>query len=114
MLLVGIASLYGSRPDVIKEIYAALLRISAEFARNDYNKDAVIQYLSDECKYDKNRAETYAEVYQTNKLKLQVILSKIGSHLPHIVDANWKIDYVVKVCPKFITTTPNIKIFTLV
>lgn len=100
MLLVGITSLYGSKPDVIKEVYAALLTISAEFGRNDYHKEAVVQYLTEECKYDTKRAESFAEIYGSKKLKLQVILGNIGTHLPHIVDAKWKIDYVVKVCRK--------------
>lgn len=87
--------------DVIQEVYAALLTIAAEFGRNDYSKESVLQYLIDECKYDRNRAEYFADTYDHNKLKLQVVLGNIGTHLPHIVDANWKIDYVVKVRTEF-------------
>lgn len=99
--LTDLAALYGSKPDIVKEVYSSLLKISAEFARNDLNKDTVSRFLIDECKYSKNRAEDFAIVYDKHKLKLQVILGNIGMHLPHITDVNWKIDYVVQVSTLF-------------
>lgn len=102
ILISDINDLLASKPDVIKEVYAALLTVAPEFGRNDYTKDAVTQYLINECKYDKNRAEVFADFYDSNKLKLQVELGNIGPHFPHIVDASWKIDYVVKVQTIFI------------
>lgn len=91
-------SLYNSKPDVIKEVYAALLTASSEFARNNQTKDAVYQFLLNECKYSSSRAGVYGGFYERNLEKLKVILVNIGTYLPHIVDVNWKIDYIVEVC----------------
>lgn len=36
-------------------------------------------------------------MYEKQKERLQFVLSSIGTHPPHIVDTNWKMDYVLKV-----------------
>lgn len=90
-------SLYNSKPDVIKEVYAALLTASAVFARNNLTKETVVQFLENNCKYSPARANVYGGFYEKNFQQLRVILGNIGSYLPHIVDTKWKIDYIVKV-----------------
>lgn len=93
----ALSPLYNSKPDAVKEVYAALLTVSAEFARNNMTKDAVVHFLTADCKYSSARAETYSNAYEANKAKLRVVLVNVGTNLPHVVDANWKIDYIVKV-----------------
>lgn len=94
---LGISKICSSKPDVIKEIHSSLLKASAEFARHDIKKEHVRQFLTSDCGFGENRAELYAEHYDKNKVKLQILLGNIGVHLPHIVDVKWKIDYIVKV-----------------
>lgn len=93
----GLTSLYNSKPDVIKELYAALLTACAEFARNDLNPDAIVSFLTSECNFPSNRAKTLFDQYETNKQEVQIRLGEIGSHPPHITNVEWKIDYIIKV-----------------
>lgn len=93
----AISSLYNSKPDVVKEVYAALLTASSEFARYNVGKEGLVQYLTNDCRYSPARVNVYLGFYEANKEKVRVILGNIGSYLPHIVDAKWKIDYIVKV-----------------
>lgn len=95
--LADLPALLGSKPDVIKQLYAALLKISLEFARHDVSADSATNMLKTDCNMESARAETYIEYYNKNKIKLQIILGNIGTHLPHIVDVKWKIDYIIKV-----------------
>lgn len=95
--LLETSSLYHFEADIIKEVYAALLKISAEFARNDYSEEQISLFLSAECGLNTSRVSLYQEFYVNNKMKLQIILGNIGTHLPHIVDVKWKIDFIVKV-----------------
>lgn len=89
--------MYNSKPDVIKELYAALLTACAEFARNDLNFDSILSFLNSECSFPPNRAKTLFDQYEANKQEVQIRLGEIGSHPPHITDVEWKIDYVIKV-----------------
>lgn len=82
----------------MKEVYPALLTVAAQFARHNLSSEPVAQFLIDECGFSKEKAESFSNSYATNKLKLQVILGNVGTHLPHITDVKWKIDYIVKVC----------------
>lgn len=36
-------------------------------------------------------------MYEKQKERLQIALGSFGSHPPHIVDANWKMNYIIKV-----------------
>ncbi|KAL3271105.1 hypothetical protein HHI36_021601 [Cryptolaemus montrouzieri] len=89
-------TLLGSKPDLIKELYANLLISTAEFVRNALNKEDVLQYLTEECKINQKRAEIYSSAYSTNKQGVEISLLNIGNHPPHITDVSWKIDFVVK------------------
>ncbi|KAB0791715.1 hypothetical protein PPYR_03515 [Photinus pyralis] len=91
----NLSVLYNSKPDLIKEAHAILMTISAEFGRHDLTKEEVRSFLID-CNFSTGRAAVFSELYDRNKRDLQVALGKIGSHPPHIVDAEWKIDYIVK------------------
>lgn len=91
------STLLGSKPDVIKEVYASLLKVSLQFARNSVSADAAYDFLKVDCKVEIQRAEQYKEYYGRHLIKLQIVLGNIGNYLPHIVDVKWKIDYVIKV-----------------
>lgn len=98
-VFVDINSFNSRRLDVIKEVYGALLKISAEFARNDYSNEQISIFLTG---LIAPRVCLYQEYYVKNKMKLRIILGNIGTHLPHITDVKWKIDFVVKVCKTLI------------
>ncbi|KAF5290040.1 hypothetical protein FQA39_LY14821 [Lamprigera yunnana] len=88
-------TLYLSKADVIKEIYATLLTVGAELARHNMSADEVKAFLA-EHNFNAVKIDSFVELYNANKRDLQIVLGNIGSHPPHIVDADWKIDYIVK------------------
>lgn len=90
-----LSSLYGSKPDVIKSVFAALLTAISEFVRHDFTKSQVHKYLTEECKFQQNRANIFSDLYEANKVYTEISLSNIGSHLDHIVDIKWSIDYIM-------------------
>lgn len=92
----GISSLYNSKPDLIKELYAALLSITANFVQTGQNKDSIVQFLT-QCNYSGARTSLYVEFFEKNRCDIEASLINIGNHLPHITDITWKIDYVIKV-----------------
>lgn len=94
---LGITSLYNSKPDVIKELYAALLTICAEFGRNNLTAETTLAFLTTELNFPSNRAKILSDLYEANKQDLQIQLGQIGTHAPHITDVEWKIDYIIKV-----------------
>ncbi|KAK9874324.1 hypothetical protein WA026_002675 [Henosepilachna vigintioctopunctata] len=89
-------SLFGSEPDLMKELYANLLIAIVEFVRNGLNKEEVQQYLISECNINKKRSDVFADAYNNNKPEIQISLLNIGNHPPHITDVNWSIDFIVK------------------
>ncbi|KAK5638743.1 hypothetical protein RI129_013038 [Pyrocoelia pectoralis] len=91
----SLSTLYNSKPDLIKEVYAIIMTITAEFARHDLSKEEITQFLVDS-NFSTNRSALFVELYEKNKRDLQIALGNIGSHPPHIVDVEWKIDYIVK------------------
>ncbi|KAJ8981933.1 hypothetical protein NQ317_002104 [Molorchus minor] len=92
----SITALYNSKPDIVKEFYAALLSVSVEFARNNQSKEEISQFLTSGCKFSTQRADIYADQFEKNRQALEISLLNIGSHLPHVTDVKWKIDYIVK------------------
>ncbi|CAH0549274.1 unnamed protein product [Brassicogethes aeneus] len=91
----NINSLYNSKPDVIKELYAKLLSITAEFVRENYKKKDVFDLLA-KLSLNSTKSNLYCEMYEKNKKGVENSLLNIGNHLPHITDVNWKIDYIIK------------------
>lgn len=78
-----------------------MLTICGEFARQNYTEESTRQFLSD-CNFNDSKCSIFAKLYNENKLKLQIHLGNIGTHLPHIVDVKWKVDYIVKVFKKYL------------
>ncbi|XP_025834239.1 COMM domain-containing protein 3 [Agrilus planipennis] len=92
----NINSLYGSKPDTVKEIFASVMTLIAQFGRQNLDPLEVAQFLKNECHFNANRIKIISELYEENKNDLLVVLGTIGSHLPHITDVNWKIDYKIE------------------
>lgn len=89
--------MYGSKGDVIKEFYASLLSVSAEFVRRSENTEEIEQLLKNGCRWPSSRVTLYLEYFEKNQRLIEYSLINIGSYLPHLVDVRWKIDYIVKV-----------------
>lgn len=74
-----------------------MLTINSEFGRHDLTKEDVKTFLTNDCNVNSSRSTIYSEMYDKNKQPLQIILGNIGTHLPHLTEVQWKIDYIVKV-----------------
>ncbi|GLV46698.1 uncharacterized protein CBL_13146 [Carabus blaptoides fortunei] len=96
--IYNITTINSSKADVIKEIYASLLTFVAELARHDCSVGTVTAILNDDLHFSQNRNELFCKMYEKQKERLQIALSSFGSHPPHIVDANWKMNYIIKTC----------------
>ncbi|XP_018569948.1 COMM domain-containing protein 3 [Anoplophora glabripennis] len=92
----SINTLYNSKPDIVKEFYAALLKACAEFVRNNLTKEEIVQFLSQSCNFTQSRANALAEFTDKNRVGVESSLVNISTTLPHLTDVKWKIDYIVK------------------
>ncbi|GJQ81921.1 hypothetical protein Trydic_g20389 [Trypoxylus dichotomus] len=92
----GIQSIQHSKPDVIKELHSSFLKIISQFAQHSITKETAQSILTTDCNFNINRANFFCDLYEKNRTRLQIILGNIGTHLPHIVDVKWNIDYVAK------------------
>lgn len=88
--------MYNSKPDVLKEVYAALLSFTADSVRNSVTRDDLQQFLT-KCSLVSVKVNMYCDMYEKHMKDIETSLLNIGSHLPHITDVNWKIDYIIKV-----------------
>ncbi|KAG8234145.1 hypothetical protein J437_LFUL014512 [Ladona fulva] len=78
-----------------KVAYASLLVVMVEAARHDVDSTSLASIL-EEKRFDPPRLDKVLKLYSVVKHKLQAQLSGIGSFPPHVVDATWKLDYVIK------------------
>ncbi|KAK7794356.1 hypothetical protein R5R35_007240 [Gryllus longicercus] len=82
--------------DVLKAAYASLLSVLIEAARHNVDSEVLSSMLAQDHNFSSSRAEKLVKCYVENRTKLQASLSHIGKHPPHIVDANWTLDYCIK------------------
>ncbi|XP_023011627.2 COMM domain-containing protein 3 [Leptinotarsa decemlineata] len=92
----SIMGLCQSKPDVLKEFYAALLCVSAEFARRRSSTEDILRFLNTDCGLPLKKSNLFTEYFDKNKLALETSLLNITGALPHVTDVKWKIDYIVK------------------
>lgn len=85
-----------SNTSEIKNLYASLLYIYTQYVRNSQSKEEFSNFLSTECSLDKDRIKLLGDFYDKWNKNIRIQLLNIGSHLPHVTDINWKIDYIVK------------------
>ena len=78
-------------------MHYALVFLVAEFARNNLDVDGITELLTRECGYAQARVEILTELYSAQKMNLQITLGNIGTHLPHLIDVKWTMDYTLKV-----------------
>lgn len=97
IIFLGIANINSSKSDVVKEIYTALLTFIAQVARHRLSTEQLSQLLEKDLCFSSVRTQVFCKMYSVQKEKIHIVLSMIGSHNPHIVDVNWKLDHVVKV-----------------
>lgn len=79
-----------------QQLYNSLLYIYVQCVRNSLQKEEFSNFLSTECNVDKNRISILEKFYEKWYKNIRIQLLNIGSHLPHITDVKWKIDYIVK------------------
>jgi hypothetical protein len=92
----NVNTLYNSKPDLMKELYAALLSTSAEFVRTGQNGEQAAQFLSEQCGYSAAKTALYGGHYERSRAEIEASLVNIGNYLPHVTDVTWKIDYIIK------------------
>ncbi|XP_064614454.1 COMM domain-containing protein 3-like [Liolophura sinensis] len=80
---------------VLKEAYSGLVTLVIEAAKHDVDTSSMGSVL-EECKFTSDRIDTINKIYQTRKPYLQMLLGRIGTALPHIVDCKWRLDYYIK------------------
>ncbi|XP_046742002.1 COMM domain-containing protein 3 [Diprion similis] len=90
-----VAQLYGSKPDVVKEIFGNLSSLLIDAARLDLDGEKLNLALSN-VNITGPRVKKLCDAYVSNKEGIQASLIRIGNSLPHVVDVNWKLDYCVK------------------
>jgi hypothetical protein len=95
-LVSDVNTLYNSKPDLMKELYAALLSTSAEFVRTGQNGEQAAQFLSEQCGYSAAKTALYGGHYERSRAEIEASLVNIGNYLPHVTDVTWKIDYIIK------------------
>ncbi|KAL1500962.1 hypothetical protein ABEB36_006372 [Hypothenemus hampei] len=80
----------------IKRLHPTLLYIFTQFVRKNHTPDDLYNFLTNQCQLPSGRAELLKSYYEKWFTQIRIKLLNIGSHLPHITDVRWKIDYVVK------------------
>lgn len=84
-----------SKPDVAKSAFVHVAYLCTEAARHDYSKESLETYLQS-IRVTGSRAQKLCEAFAEHKASVQSKLERIGDGLPHIVDADWQLDYCVK------------------
>lgn len=80
---------------VMKEAFSAMVTLVAEATKHDMDPSSISPVLED-CKFTKERIDTFNKIYTSKKPLLQVLLSSVGTSPPHIVDVDWRLDYYIK------------------
>ncbi|CAG9772197.1 unnamed protein product [Ceutorhynchus assimilis] len=91
-----ISSLSQDDTTEIKQLYASLLYVFAQFVRNSQSSEEFSNFLLTECDIEKDRAQLLEKYYEESYNSIRMQLLNIGNYLPHITDVRWKIDYMVK------------------
>ncbi|XP_059155392.1 COMM domain-containing protein 3-like [Physella acuta] len=79
----------------LKAAYSGLVTLAIEAAKCDSNEQNLSTTL-EECKYTSDRINDFNKIFLPQKSHIQLLLGKIGSSFPHIVDVDWRLDYYIK------------------
>ncbi|GFO36466.1 comm domain-containing protein 3 [Plakobranchus ocellatus] len=80
---------------VLKSGYSGLVTLLLEAAKHD-STEQTISTILEECKYTPERVKELNKIFTIQKPHLQLLIGKIGSSFPHIVDIDWRLDYYMK------------------
>ncbi|KAK0047140.1 COMM domain-containing protein 3 [Biomphalaria pfeifferi] len=81
--------------DVLKAAYSGIVTLVIEAAKHDSTAENLSTFLED-CKYTVDRISTFNKIFLSQKSHIQLLLGKVGSSFPHIVDVEWRLDYYIK------------------
>ena len=93
---LGLARIYGSKPDVMKSAYADLTCLYVEAARFNLDAENLATFLHS-VKIFGTRADKICEFYGKHRDCIVGELAQIGDGLPCVVDVDWRLDHCVKV-----------------
>lgn len=85
----------GSDSGVLKQAHVGLATLLLEAARQDKHH-TTLGHTLEECKCGADRILFVENTYKEYKNHLRLLLSNTGTSLPHIVDVDWKLDYLIK------------------
>ncbi|XP_005098094.1 COMM domain-containing protein 3 [Aplysia californica] len=80
---------------ILKEAYSGLVTLILEAAKHDSSEQNISSVLED-CKFTTDRISSFAKEFLPQKPHVQLLLGKISSSFPHIVDVDWRLDYYIK------------------
>ncbi|CAL1530961.1 unnamed protein product [Lymnaea stagnalis] len=80
---------------ILKAVYGGLVSLIVEAAKHDSNEQNISTIL-EECKFTSDRINEFNKIFLSQKPHLQLLLGKISSSFPHIVDVDWRLDYYIK------------------
>ncbi|XP_012255404.2 PDZ and LIM domain protein 5-like isoform X1 [Athalia rosae] len=89
------AQFYGSKPDVVREVFGNMLSVLIDAARLDLDGEKLSFVLSS-ANITGPRVQKLCDIYSNHKKTIQISLKQIGNSLPHIIDINWRLDFCVK------------------
>jgi len=79
----------------LKQAYYGLSTLALEACRKNA-EESTINLLLEECKWTPDRISVFNNLMQVHKSDIQVILSRLDSPYPHIVDVDLRLDYCIK------------------
>ncbi|XP_023241735.1 COMM domain-containing protein 3-like [Centruroides sculpturatus] len=79
----------------VKSAFFGALCFFLEAAKHNTDEATLISTL-EECKVKTERISELVNFYKKEKKHLQAHLNSLGSHFPHLVDVDWRHDYVIK------------------
>ncbi|KJE89287.1 HCaRG family protein [Capsaspora owczarzaki ATCC 30864] len=91
----GEAALKGVDRATLKQAYAALVSLLLEAAKHN-KTEADVKAALEDAKVSEDRAGPIAAVYAAEIVELRTVLSSTGFGFPHVVDADWRLDYYMK------------------
>ncbi|XP_015597582.1 COMM domain-containing protein 3 [Cephus cinctus] len=92
---ISVSQIYGSKPDIIKAVFADLTILLVEAGRHSYDKEKLSNYLQS-VQISGPRIDKICESYSKYRTTIKRCLENIGTSLPHVVDVSWCLDYCIK------------------
>ncbi|KAH9524688.1 COMM domain-containing protein 3 [Bulinus truncatus] len=81
--------------DILKAAYSGIVTLIIEAAKHDSTEQNLSSLLED-CKFTPDRIDAFNKIFLSQKSHIQLLLGKVGSSFPHIVDVQWRLDYYIK------------------